>query len=214
MQHDSDNSKTSGKRVRCKQHECNTSVTEMLHERHERAQHECYTSNAKEKQVKNVDFDNDTSKNIFSQTYIYYMASKRLLGEEQFHSKDCLLEISSFHPKVRWNSFRNFVYASNYVHWKSFAWKWDCITSSKIQTSRIWPRSFKKALIEFYKVHPHRKHKNNTSLFKKQLNFAILLTFKLTLLWLYFGKSCKTTLFRKLKEVSQNTPTFISLGPL
>ena len=36
MQHDSDNSKTSGKRVRGKQHECNTSVTEMLHERHER----------------------------------------------------------------------------------------------------------------------------------------------------------------------------------
>ena len=45
------------------------------------------------------------------------------------------------------------------------------------------------------------------------MNFALLLTFKLTLLWLYFGKSCKTTLFRKPTEVSQNTPTFISIGP-
>ena len=54
--------------------------------------------------MKNVDFDNDTSKNIFSQTYIYYMESKRLLGEEQFHSKDCLLEMSSFHPKMRLKS--------------------------------------------------------------------------------------------------------------
>ena len=29
----------------------------------------------------------------------------------------------------------------------------------------------------------------------------------------YFGKSCKTTLFRKPTEVSQNKPTFISIGP-
>ena len=28
----------------------------------------------------------------------------------------------------------------------------------------------------------------------------------------YFGKSCKTTLFRKPTEVSQNTSTFISTG--
>ena len=40
------------------------------------------------------------------------------------------------------------------------------------------------------------------------MNFALLLTFKLTLLWLYFGKSCKTT-----PTFSQNTPTFISIGP-
>ena len=38
--------------------------------------------------VKNVDFDNDTSKNIFSQPYIYYVAIERLQGEEQFHSKN------------------------------------------------------------------------------------------------------------------------------
>ena len=28
----------------------------------------------------------------------------------------------------------------------------------------------------------------------------------------YFSKSCKTTLFRKPTEVSQNTSTFISIG--
>ena len=33
---------------------------------------------------------------------------------------------------------------------------------------------------------------------------------KLAELWLYFGKSCKTTLFRKPTEVSQNKPTFTS----
>ena len=46
------------------------------------------------------------------------------------------------------DSFRNFVYVSNYVHLKSFAWKRDCPISSKLQTSQIWPRSFNKALID------------------------------------------------------------------
>ena len=41
----------------------------------------------------------------------------------------------------------------------------------------------------------------------------VCLTFKLTLLWLYFGKSCKITLFRKPTEVSENSPTFISTRP-
>ena len=44
------------------------------------------------------------------------------------------------------------------------------------------------------------------------MNFDLHLTFKLTLLWLYFGKSCKTTPFRKPTEVAQNTSTFISIG--
>ena len=49
--------------------------------------------------------------------------------------------------------------------------------------------------------------------FLKQLNFALLLTFKLTLFWLYFGKSFKTTRLRKSTGVSQNTPKFISIRP-
>ena len=50
--------------------------------------------------MKNVDFDNDTGKNIFSHPYINYMASERLRGEEQFHTKNCLLEMSRFHAKM------------------------------------------------------------------------------------------------------------------
>ena len=50
--------------------------------------------------MKNVDFVNDTSKNIFSHPYIYYMTSERLQGENQFHSKNYLLEMSSFHDKM------------------------------------------------------------------------------------------------------------------
>ena len=60
----------------------------MLHE-----VHECDTS-------ENFDFDNDTSKNIFSHPYIYYMASERLQGEEQFHSRNYLLEMPRFHAKM------------------------------------------------------------------------------------------------------------------
>ena len=51
--------------------------------------------------MKNFDFDNDTSKNIFSHPYIYYMASERLQGEEQFHTKNYLSEMSRFHAKMR-----------------------------------------------------------------------------------------------------------------
>ena len=36
--------------------------------------------------------------------------------------------------------------------------------------------------------------------FLKTVEFCPLLTFKLTLLWLYFGKICKTALFRKPTE--------------
>ena len=54
--------------------------------------------------MKNFDFDNDTSENIFSHPCIYYMASERLQGEEQFHSKNYLLEMSCFHAKMRLKS--------------------------------------------------------------------------------------------------------------
>ena len=53
---------------------------------------------------KNFDFDNDTSKNIFAHPYIYYLAKERLQGEEQFHSKNYLLEMPRFHAKMRLKS--------------------------------------------------------------------------------------------------------------
>ena len=54
--------------------------------------------------MKNFAFDNDTGKNIFSHPYIYSMTSKRLQGEEQFHTKNCLLEMSRFHANIRLKS--------------------------------------------------------------------------------------------------------------
>ena len=59
------------------------------------------------------------------------------------------------------DSFQNFVYGSNYVHLKSFAWRRDCPMSSKLQGSRIWPRSFNKTLIKFYKLHPNGNQKSS-----------------------------------------------------
>ena len=78
-------------------HECNTSATLATPVQHEwnmsntsptQVQHECYTNDTSATPLKNFDFDNDMSKNIFSHPYIYYMASERLQGEEQFHSKN------------------------------------------------------------------------------------------------------------------------------
>ena len=54
--------------------------------------------------VKNFDFDNDTSENIFSHPSISYMETNRLQGEEQFHSKNYLLEMSRSHAKMRLKS--------------------------------------------------------------------------------------------------------------
>ena len=70
-----------------------TSATQQV--RHE------YTNDRSATQVKNVGFDKDNRKNIFSHPYIYYMASERLQGEEQFHSKNYLLEMPRFHAKMR-----------------------------------------------------------------------------------------------------------------
>ena len=52
----------------------------------------------------NFDFVNDTNKNIFSHPYIYYIASERLQGEEQFHTNNYFLEMSRFHAKMRLKS--------------------------------------------------------------------------------------------------------------
>ena len=89
--------------MRHKQHKFDTSTTRVLHE-----PHECDTSATQTTRsatrVKKFDFDNDTSKNIFSHPYIYYMASERLQGEEQFHTKNYLLEMSCFHAKMHLKS--------------------------------------------------------------------------------------------------------------
>ena len=54
--------------------------------------------------MKNFDFDNETSENIFSHPYISYMGKERLQGEEQFHSKNYTLEMHRFHAKMHLKS--------------------------------------------------------------------------------------------------------------
>ena len=54
--------------------------------------------------MKNLDFDKGTGKDIFSHPYIYYMETERLQGEEQFHGKNYLLEMSHFHVKMHLKS--------------------------------------------------------------------------------------------------------------
>ena len=76
----SDASATRATRMQHECNECNTSATQGWHE--------CYTNDTSAKRVKNFDFDNKMRKNIFSQPYIYYMASERRQGEEQVHSKN------------------------------------------------------------------------------------------------------------------------------
>ena len=66
--------------------------------RHER--HECDTNDTTAIRVKKVDFDNDTSENIFSHPYISYMANKRLQVKERFHFKNYLLEMPHSHAKM------------------------------------------------------------------------------------------------------------------
>ena len=63
--------------------------------------HECFTNDTSATRLKNFDFHNDISKNIFSHPYNYYIASERLQGEEQFHSKNYLFEMPCSHAKMR-----------------------------------------------------------------------------------------------------------------
>ena len=46
------------------------------------------TNDTSATRVKNIDFNNDTSENIFSHPYISYIANEISQGEEQFHSKN------------------------------------------------------------------------------------------------------------------------------
>ena len=96
MQHKCDTSDKSATRV---WHKSDTSVTRTT-----RVRKECYTNGTSAIRVKNFDFDNDTGKNIFLHPYIYYIASERLQGEERFHTKNYLLEMSRFHAKMRLKS--------------------------------------------------------------------------------------------------------------
>ena len=61
--------------------------------------HECHTNDTNLTQVKNFNFDNDTSKQSFSHCYVYYMTSERVKTQEQFYSKNYLSVKSCFRLK-------------------------------------------------------------------------------------------------------------------
>ena len=65
-----------------------TSATRVRHERHE-----CSTKVTSATQVKNFDFDNETSENIFSHPYISYMANERLQRGKQLRTENYPLEM-------------------------------------------------------------------------------------------------------------------------
>ena len=54
--------------------------------------------------VKNFDFDNETSENIFSQPYFSHMANQTLQREQEFHSKNYLPEMPHSHVNMRLKS--------------------------------------------------------------------------------------------------------------
>ena len=102
-----DMSETQATRV---QHKCNMTATQVWHECYTsdtsatRVSRGCYTNNTSAKRVKFFEFYSDTSKNMFLHPYIYYMANERLQGDEQFHSKNYLLEVPCFHAKMHLKS--------------------------------------------------------------------------------------------------------------
>ena len=50
--------------------------------------------------MKDFDFENDKSENIYSHPCISYMANERLQGEKQLHSQNYLSEMSRSHPEM------------------------------------------------------------------------------------------------------------------
>ena len=96
--------------ARHERHECDTNDTSATRVTHDwntsatRVTHECNTSDTSATRVKNFDFDNETSENIFSHPYISYIANEILQGKKQFHSKSYLLEMRRSHTKMRLKS--------------------------------------------------------------------------------------------------------------
>ena len=83
-----DTSDTGATRVLRLFHDCNTSVIRAT-----RVQHEFCTNEKSAIRVKNFDFHNNTSENMFLHPYISYMVNERLQKKEQFHSKNYLSEM-------------------------------------------------------------------------------------------------------------------------
>ena len=80
-------------------------------------------SNAISFSIKTILFENTNM--LFTKSY--WKVKWMLESERKFEIK----------ARLRWTA-----YVSNYLHLKSFAWKWDWVISSKLKTSRIWSKLF------------------------------------------------------------------------
>ena len=88
--------------ARHERHECNTSATRVLHKRHQ-----CDTNATRATRVRHkwkILILITTLVKTFSYPYIYYMASERLQGVEQFQSRNYLLEMPRSIDKMRLKS--------------------------------------------------------------------------------------------------------------
>ena len=88
--------------ARHERRECNASATLAT-----RVRHKCDTSVARTTRTRHgrkILILITTRVKTFSHPYIYYMASERLQGEEQFHSRNYLLDMPRFHAKMRLKS--------------------------------------------------------------------------------------------------------------
>ena len=97
-------------------HKCNTSAARTT-----RVRHECYMDGTSATRVKNFDFDNDTSKNIFSYPYIYYMASGKIpFGNASFPwqnvFKKCTTKTNLFNGKIYIKTFYTRLYLQMPLH--------------------------------------------------------------------------------------------------
>ena len=110
------------------------------------------------------------------------------------------------------DSFQNFDYISKLCAFKEFCVETRLSNIFKTTNVTNSTKVIQQSSYSVLQVTSKWKTLKQLACFLKVVEFDLLFTFKLTLLWLYFGKSCKTTFFRKPTEVSQNTLTFISIG--
>ena len=90
--------------ARSERYECNT--TAKLATRAIRMRQKCNTSATRTTQVRHkwkILILITTRVKTFSHPCIYYMAIERLQGEEKFHTKNYLLEMSRVHAKMCWH---------------------------------------------------------------------------------------------------------------
>ena len=124
-------------------HNCQTRATWLRHKWHKcntkaNVWHECNTTSTMATQVKNFDFDNDTSENIFSHPYISYMANEKWQGQEEFHSKNYLLESTRSHAKMHLKSVPQKL---NFVMTKTISKSYTLDCTCKC--SRFFPYSYR-----------------------------------------------------------------------